>query len=223
MSMIVVLPPPEEWATLCPVCGYDLGYRAWETRSSPSGRRCPCCGVIFGLDDTSTPDNPSWNQVLLVHLRAGWIRGWHMAWMGNEDHPRPPDSWDPLMQVLRLGLDLRSWYPEWAAHNPPEDNPTPFYADDPRHLGDWTRYDLKEAQKALSGGTAVAVEVEAHDAQSTDTFYAPASMTVKIVREKEQGGPVALPLFTLFNVDFALARARALADVLDVPFHAPSA
>ena len=35
---------------ICPVCGYDLGFPAWDGES-PSDEICNCCGIQFGYGD----------------------------------------------------------------------------------------------------------------------------------------------------------------------------
>jgi hypothetical protein len=39
----------------CPVCGYDLGYPAWQGASA-SDEICPCCGIHYGYDDAAAGD-----------------------------------------------------------------------------------------------------------------------------------------------------------------------
>jgi hypothetical protein len=42
-------------STLCPVCGYDLGFEPWRGESA-SDEICPCCGIQFGYSDFAGGD-----------------------------------------------------------------------------------------------------------------------------------------------------------------------
>src|SRR5437868_12705407 len=77
-----------DYATLCPVCGYNLGAPAWAGPTS-SSRTCPSCGIMFGVDDDSAA------VIHYLQWRDGWIDR-HMPWW---DARTPvPTGWDPVVQ-----------------------------------------------------------------------------------------------------------------------------
>jgi hypothetical protein len=81
-------------STICPVCGYDLGFVPWD-----SHEMCPSCGMQFGYYD-STSGGPERQQ----QLYAEWCQRWideGMPWNG-EGQPRPA-NWNPAAQLRRLG------------------------------------------------------------------------------------------------------------------------
>lgn len=88
---------------LCPVCGYDLGFPAWDG-NSPSDEICPCCGIQFGYDDAAGGQ---------VQLRREIYENWRENWV-SEGMPwrsagtAPPDNWRPLAQLKAIGGEMRS-------------------------------------------------------------------------------------------------------------------
>ena len=79
--------------TVCPVCGYELGFEAWK-HDSPSDEICLCCGIQFGYDDI-LPDRAAihwqWRERWIADGCRWWSRG------------RPaPSGWDPRRQLARL-------------------------------------------------------------------------------------------------------------------------
>jgi hypothetical protein len=83
--------------TLCPVCGYDLGFRAWED-GSPSDEICPSCGIQFGYDDHGG-GNPEKRQAIYAQWRRGWIES-GTPW--SSKGLQPPAGWDPATQLRRV-------------------------------------------------------------------------------------------------------------------------
>ncbi len=87
--------------TLCPVCGYDLGFLPWE-EDSPSDEICPSCGIQFGYDDAAGRDKQG-REVIYRRRRQQWIEG-GMQWYSR--HRTPPSGWDPIEQLGRIGVHV---------------------------------------------------------------------------------------------------------------------
>lgn len=85
-------------STLCPACGFDLGFPPW-LGTSPSHEICPSCGIQFGYTDHAAGDSLL-RRTLYNQWRTEWIRG-GMTWSGGD---AAPDGWDPVMQLIRAGL-----------------------------------------------------------------------------------------------------------------------
>jgi hypothetical protein len=80
-------------ATLCPVCGFDLGFQPWNGRKA-SEAVCGCCGIRFGLDD----QDPDARTGSYLAWRQQWVQE-GMRWWG----PKAPSSgWDPVRQLRRV-------------------------------------------------------------------------------------------------------------------------
>lgn len=80
--------------TLCPVCGFELGFRAWR-ENSPSDEICPSCGIQFGYDDIRPGE-----------FREGQYLGWRKKWIQDgypwfSKNPKP-ENWDPEKQLGSL-------------------------------------------------------------------------------------------------------------------------
>jgi RNA polymerase subunit RPABC4/transcription elongation factor Spt4 len=88
---------------VCPVCGYrNLARRPWKG-SANSYEICPSCGIEFGYED-GTGDDWVRRQHRHLELRLAWIdRG--SPWSSSD--PSPP-GWDPVMQLLGIGVDASS-------------------------------------------------------------------------------------------------------------------
>lgn len=75
----------------CPVCGLGLEY-------PPENQYiCPCCGTEFGYEDfaeTLEGRAQRWHE-----LRQRWINR-DMPWFSRVQ--RPPNGWDPRIQVMNL-------------------------------------------------------------------------------------------------------------------------
>ena len=81
----------------CPVCGYvGLLEPAWAD-DSPSYEICPCCGIEFGYDDSSTTQEG--RRTRHRELRADWIAAGYPWWSTEQD---PPTGWDPVVQLHRI-------------------------------------------------------------------------------------------------------------------------
>ncbi len=101
--------------TLCPVCGYGLGFEPW-TDESPSYEICPSCGIQFGYTDAS-PEGAAGRTRRHAEWRHRWIEE-GMLWGGPGQKslptlqhrawsfllPKPPPGWDPLQQLRRIGV-----------------------------------------------------------------------------------------------------------------------
>ena len=83
--------------TLCPVCGYDLGFPAWEGGSS-SDEICPSCGIQFGYDDAAGGSQEARRQVWHT-WRDSWIKK-GMEWFSKGR--AKPIGWDPTIQLKQL-------------------------------------------------------------------------------------------------------------------------
>ena len=89
-----------ENTNLCPVCGYNLGFRPWNNDSA-SDEICPCCGIQFGYDDVA-----GGNKDGRKYLYLGWRLKWRKDGM-KFSHPakeldRPPTDWDPKVQLKNV-------------------------------------------------------------------------------------------------------------------------
>ena len=84
---------------LCPVCGFELGFGAWDSES-PSDEICPCCGIQFGYDDAAGGDAARRGEVY-AKWRADWIAA-GMPWIGRGRSA--PTDWNPGVQIKRTGL-----------------------------------------------------------------------------------------------------------------------
>jgi hypothetical protein len=78
----------------CPVCGYDLGFPAWDD-DSPSDEICPSCGIQFGYDDSKDGE-----------FRKGQYFGWRKKWIQNgciwsSKNPQPK-GWNPKKQLENI-------------------------------------------------------------------------------------------------------------------------
>jgi hypothetical protein len=87
-------------STLCPVCGFDLGFPAWKG-NSPSNERCPSCGIEFGFHDWAKGE-PSKRAQVYEDWRRRWIAG-GMKW--HSRGRKPPDGWDAARQLQAIGMD----------------------------------------------------------------------------------------------------------------------
>jgi hypothetical protein len=83
--------------SICPVCGYNLGFPAWKGESA-SDEICPCCFIQFGYDDWAEDD---------VGIRRSIYESWRKRWIEkgmkwNSKGRLPPDNWDPVPQLAVL-------------------------------------------------------------------------------------------------------------------------
>jgi hypothetical protein len=85
---------------LCPVCGFDLGFRPWDGES-PSDEICPCCHIQFGYHDAVWGDIER-RKNIYAKWRADWI-GSGMVW--DKGRSEPPPGWNPAAQLKRVGVD----------------------------------------------------------------------------------------------------------------------
>ena len=70
-------------STLCPACGYDLEFPAWDGESA-SDEICPSCGIQFGYTDTAGGDLEARQRLYLAW--QGWVDLGCLA--GVISHPR---------------------------------------------------------------------------------------------------------------------------------------
>jgi hypothetical protein len=147
-----------------------------------------------------------------------------MAWVGNTEQPEPPPDWEPLTQLLSAGLDLRTWYPEWAREHPPEVNSQPMHSG-LRHVAEWTRYARGLASQALAGSRAVEVEVSRDAMVDGERISLPAGVAVSIVGQSDQGEEIRQQILLLTGTEgreLGLSVGRALASALDIGFRTQS-
>lgn len=85
-------------STICPVCGYDLGFKHWRG-NSPSGEICPSCGIQFGYYD-ATPDGHEGRLRIYKEWQRRWIEE-GMPWNGKGQPP--PAGWNPTEQLKKIG------------------------------------------------------------------------------------------------------------------------
>lgn len=83
--------------TLCPACGFDLGFWPWDGDSA-SHEICPSCGIHFGYDDAAG-GRAAERQGIYDAWRSAWKNA-GMPWW-SKGRPRPA-NWDPLAQIQRL-------------------------------------------------------------------------------------------------------------------------
>ena len=86
---------------LCPVCGYNLGFRPWEDNSA-SDEICPCCYIQFGYDDGGVQDEGSRAQIY-AEWRKRWIAE-GMKW--NSKGRKPLEGWNPVEQLRLIGVQV---------------------------------------------------------------------------------------------------------------------
>lgn len=85
---------------LCPVCGYDLGFKPWNG-DSPSHEICSCCHIQFGYDDFAGGRLDARVEIYRK-LRSSWIAE-GMPWKGVGISP--PTGWDPQRQLESLAVE----------------------------------------------------------------------------------------------------------------------
>ena len=86
---------------LCPVCGFDLGFRPWDG-PNPSDEICPSCHIQFGYHDAAGEDEKGRGKIY-AKRRADWVAG-GMAW--DKGRSEPPAGWNPVAQLKRVGVDV---------------------------------------------------------------------------------------------------------------------
>ena len=89
--------PDVNQSTLCPVCGYDLGFLPWNDNSA-ADEICPSCGIQFGYDDAAGGD-----VVERRHLYHFWRDEWiakGMPWSSRGQSQ--PSNWNPAIQLRRI-------------------------------------------------------------------------------------------------------------------------
>jgi len=90
---------------LCPVCGYDLGFPAWEG-SFQSDEICPSCGVQFGYDDMiRVKGDEEQTRVRYKELREKWFFSGMIWWSKNPLKPKPL-NWNPKEQLKNIGIKV---------------------------------------------------------------------------------------------------------------------
>jgi hypothetical protein len=86
----------------CPVCGFGLGFAAWEEASS-SQEICPSCGIQFGYDDAAGGDLER-REIVYQDWRRRWVDG-GMTWSSKQ---AVPPGWDPVAQLRHVRDPTRS-------------------------------------------------------------------------------------------------------------------
>ena len=85
--------------TLCPVCGFDLGFLPW-CGDSPSEEICPSCGIQFGYDDFESGGR----ERVYAQWRDRWMAS-GMQWCSKREQPA---GWNPVEQVRRVAPGVSS-------------------------------------------------------------------------------------------------------------------
>jgi hypothetical protein len=90
-------------STLCPVCGYLLGFESWKGNSA-SHEMCPSCGIEFGYDDVP---EASGTQGTRDQIYTRWRKRWVKDGMKWSSHGiAPPPGWNPLGQLKMIGVKV---------------------------------------------------------------------------------------------------------------------
>jgi hypothetical protein len=90
-------------STLCPVCGYPLGFESWKGNSA-SHEMCPSCGIEFGYDDVPDASGAKGTRdQIYTQWRQKWMRG-GMKWSSHGI--KPPPSWKPLSQIKMIEVKV---------------------------------------------------------------------------------------------------------------------
>jgi hypothetical protein len=92
------------YSYLCPVCGYNLGFKAWYSANggeNASHEICPSCDIEFGFNDVKEACGIKGTREQLQHKwRENWIaKG--MPW-SSKGIVEPPVDWDPQAQIKNL-------------------------------------------------------------------------------------------------------------------------
>jgi hypothetical protein len=88
-------------STLCPVCGYNLGFEPWKGDSA-SHEMCPSCGIEFGYDDVPEASGAKGTREQIhTRWRKKWVKG-GMKWASQGI--TPPADWNPSKQLKRVGF-----------------------------------------------------------------------------------------------------------------------
>src|SRR5687768_11699896 len=80
-------------SNLCPVCGFDLGFPAWNEVSA-SDEICPSCGIQFGYNDS----RPESRERVYDEWRRKWLDGGAEWWSSRP----PPEGWNPRDQLRKI-------------------------------------------------------------------------------------------------------------------------
>ncbi len=93
-------------STLCPVCGFDLGFQPWYDGNGEAASHeiCPSCGIQFGYDDVFEACGiEGTREQLQSQWRDKWILG-GMKW--DSIGIPPPLNWDPREKLKRIGIEI---------------------------------------------------------------------------------------------------------------------
>jgi rubredoxin len=82
---------------VCPVCGFENEFEAYDAGDLASFEICPSCGTQFGYDDHAS--TPAERAVRHAALRTSWIAA-GMRWHSVAE--RSPHDWDPEAQLRRV-------------------------------------------------------------------------------------------------------------------------
>lgn len=84
----------------CPVCGFQLGFQAWNDEGA-SHEICPSCGIHFGYDDDCYASGANGSR---EELQENWRRRWISGGMKWSSAGRPaPNDWSPLENLRTIG------------------------------------------------------------------------------------------------------------------------
>jgi hypothetical protein len=110
---LVRILPADKLGTLCPVCGFDLGFSVF-AREDPPNAVCQSCRFHFGHDDLR------FREIRYLQHRQGWIDA-RMPWeglRGDSVASTPPSEWDPVIQLRRVGVNIGEDLASWQDKNP---------------------------------------------------------------------------------------------------------
>ncbi|MBU3978756.1 hypothetical protein KJ980_07180 [Patescibacteria group bacterium] len=89
--------------TLCPVCGFNLGFPAWKGYSA-SHETCLSCGIEFGYHDVMEASGIiGTKEEIYMMWRKKWIEK-GMPWSVSEAYK--PTNWNPKKQLKNIGIEI---------------------------------------------------------------------------------------------------------------------
>ena len=87
---------------LCPVCGFQLGFKAWDG-DIDSQEICPSCGTQFGYNDAVRHQGDKDKTAKKYQeIREHWIKGGMKWWSTDAVHHAQPVGWDPVEQLKSI-------------------------------------------------------------------------------------------------------------------------
>jgi hypothetical protein len=157
-----------ELATLCPVCGYDLKLPS----PTETIERCPSCGFNFQRFQEKLPFNEFDENNLFVRIRRTTWAETHFPWCAKDI--QPPENWDPIKQMFRIGIKLAESLEDWNHNNPviSPDNNEKFLELAVKQIEqlDWTPQVIEALWDGDTQGWFLEFMVSAKDNEQTDHY-----------------------------------------------------